>query len=141
VCDSNPLAVHTSYRRLLLAETTPPFTLWQADGIQPKHSLNPEFSIEPSGLSLSVKLEAVGHATESPAGFPENIVVWEVDWEHDDLVFRSHSHAVRDYRKPDLSLELKREYPAPGRYHVAVRAIDAAGNAGIASAPIDLAID
>jgi DNA modification methylase len=137
-CDVNPLAVHTSYRRLLLADQPAPFTLWQAENDGSETRLQPEFTIDTSDRTASVKLEGVQKAPETPSSFPENIVLWEIDWDHDGEVFRSQSQAVRDFRKGELNLVLRRDFPSPGEYGIAVRAIDAVGNSGIGSMSLHL---
>jgi hypothetical protein len=132
-CDANPLAVHTSYRRLLLAKKVFPFTLWHADDQCIETRLSPVFTIDVADSTVSVQLEGVLNAAETPASFPDNIVLWEVDWDHDGQVFRSQSRAVRDFRKHEFALELRGDLIAAGKQRIAVRAIDAAGNSGIMS--------
>lgn len=137
-CDANPLAVQTSYRRLLLAAQAAPFTLWQADAGAQESDLRPSLSVSASGLVATVKLEGALGAAEIPAGFPENIVLWEVDWNFDGRVFQSQSQAVRQLKGNDIDLELRHEYAKPGSRLIAVRAVDAAGNSGFDSVPVQL---
>ncbi len=132
-CDANSLAVHTSYRRLLLAESASPFSLWHVHGASLESSLRPVLSADTHGRTAAVKLEGASGAAETPAGFPENIVLWEVDWDHDGRIFRSHSQAVRHWKGKTLDLELRHEYVASGKHNAAVRAVDAVGNSGIQS--------
>ena len=138
-CDASSLAVHTSYRRLLLAKEAFPFSLWHADGESLEGSLRPVVSVDVSGLSATVKLEGASGAAETPAGFPENMVLWEVDWNHDGLVFRSQSQAVRHWKGKNLDLQLPHEFAASGTHRIAVRAVDAVGNSGIDSIDIQIA--
>ncbi len=135
-CDANSLAVHTSYRRLLLSERACPFSLWQAGDRALKGPLRPTVSVAASSLRAAVKLEGVGGAAETPAPFPENIVLWEVDWNFDGRVFRSQSQAVRHWKGKTIDLELRNEFASKGKHTAAVRAVDAVGNSGISSIDI-----
>jgi len=136
--DANPLAVQTSYRRLLLAAQTAPFTLWQADDGTQRSALRPSISVSASGLVATVKLEGASDAAEIPAGFPDNIVLWEVDWNFDGRVFQSQSQAVRQWKGNRIDLELCQEFAKPGSRMIAVRAVDAAGNSGFDSVLVQL---
>jgi hypothetical protein len=136
--DVSPLAIQTSYRRLLLAAQTAPFTLWQADDGTQRSALRPSISVNASGLVATVKLEGASGAAEIPAGFPDNIVLWEIDWNFDGRVFQSQSQAVRQWKGNHIDLELCQEFAKPGSRMIAVRAVDAAGNSGFDSVPVQL---
>ncbi|MGD8814415.1 MAG: site-specific DNA-methyltransferase [Anaerolineales bacterium] len=137
-CDINPLAVQTSYRRLLLAKPISPFTLWRADGASERIHLKPQISIQTSGRRATVKLNGVDGAVETPGKYPANIVLWEIDWDSTRPVFQSRSQKVRIWRGENIDLEMSHEYAVPGKKHAAVRVVDAVGNTGVAHFPIPL---
>ena len=137
-CDIHPLAVQTSYRRLLLAETPSPFTLWQTDGQEESASFEPRVSVEAMGRQVKLKLNSVSGAVETPSPFPGNIVLWEADWDSSGSVFRSRSQAVRAWRSEHIDLEMEHEFPMGGDRLISVRAVDAVGNSGVANFPIHL---
>ncbi len=137
-CDIHPLAVQTSYRRLLLAENPFPFTLWHADVQAKRDKLEPEASVQAVGRHVKLTLKSVSGAAETPSAFPGNIVLWEVDWDSSGTAFHSRSQAVRAWRSEHIDLEMEHQYPMDGDRLVGVRAVDAVGNSGVAHLPIHL---
>jgi DNA modification methylase len=131
-CDHIPLALHTSYRRLLLDGPGKPFSFW-ADSSYPADS---EIVLE---CQLSGKnqemLELSG--AESRQGkaltFPDDLVLWEVDFAYDGHTFHSQRQQARDWRSGDLALSM----PIPADHGMtAVRVVDVHGRTGVLDLPL-----
>ena len=129
-CDRSPLAVQTTYRRMLLQADPPPFSTSHTAPEGHWTSLQP--SIVVTNLKGYVEVELTGLAgtdSDGPA-FPENLSLWEVDWDFDGRLFRSHSQAVRPWRAADVPLALGHTYARPGSPSLCVRATDERGRSG-----------
>ncbi len=128
-CDLVPLAVHTTYRRLLLEPGAPPFSLWATT---PPEDVPATFQVE---LSANVEGQHVdltlgrGSDVLASAG---DLVLWEVDWDYQEPLFHSRSQAVLPWRGDDLPRTLSHRYPTTGEYHIAVRALRRDGELGFA---------
>jgi len=126
-CDSAPLAIQTTYRRLLLQPGTVPFALWTPRGAAPPSRPIPCLKIEHSGNTCSVFLSPEVSRDPSSGDWLAGISMWEVDWDFGGQVFRSQSQAVRPWRNGALALKLEHTYSARGTYRIAVWATDREG--------------
>ncbi|HEY46210.1 MAG TPA: site-specific DNA-methyltransferase [Anaerolineae bacterium] len=137
-CDSSPLAIHTTYRRLLLENLDHPFTSWRSEEGTRSQGVKPLVTVSQSGSLVQVALEDI--QSENPEGepFPANINIWEVDWEFDGDIFRSRSQAVRSWREDEIGTHLKHTYQQPGDYTLGVRAFDNQGLVGLITHQITL---
>jgi hypothetical protein len=133
-CDSTPLAVHTSYRRLILQNLDSPFTLLSSDDDGIDYELEPQVAISRTGSMVQIALEDVNPCDTASDPFPDNLVLWEVDWDYDGKVFRSHSQAVRPWRKEGINLKLEHTYQQLDGDLIAVRVLDNQGNLGLTTA-------
>lgn len=128
-CDLSPLAVQTTYRRLLLEEPRPSFSLWQAQKGATSESLTPHWRPD-EGASIQL---AGLDGSEAPQGFPDNVVYWEIDPDYDGEIFHSRQAAVRSWGSDDLKLEIEH---SPGSAATpAVRAADTLGRRGLSLEP------
>jgi DNA modification methylase len=137
-CDTSPLAIHTTYRRLLLADLESPFKIWRSEGEPTRDALRPQISISQSGSQVHIDLEDIPSEEPPTLTFPQNLNFWEVDWGFDGNVFRSHSQAVRLWRDDTINLHLHHIYHHPGTYTLAVRAFDNRGLVGLTTHQITL---
>ncbi len=140
-CDNAPLAIQSTYRRMLLEDAPVSFDLWQARESICDHQLELDTSMRQSGKHVEIELTDLSPVEEEPESFPENVILWEVDWSYDGEIFRSASQHARPWRKDDLDLHIAHSYPAAGSYRVAVRAFDATGKSGFATREISLSQD
>jgi DNA modification methylase len=134
-CDRAPIAVLTSYRRLLLQPSTPSLGLWSPDE-WPGKPLKPVIEIDIEGPLASVRLADLRGAERGPEPFPGRVTLWEVDWEAQAGRFRSQSHAVRRWQSRELELVAEHAYRTPGERRVVVRAFDNSGRMGVAEAEV-----
>jgi hypothetical protein len=115
---------------MLLQADPPPFSTSHTAPEGHWTSLQP--SIVVTNLKGYVEVELTGLAgtdSDGPA-FPENLSLWEVDWDFDGRLFRSHSQAVRPWRAADVPLALGHTYARPGSPSLCVRATDERGRSG-----------
>jgi DNA modification methylase len=103
-CDPAPLAALTTYRRLHLAGNQPALS-WQVDA---EHPPLPELKLDVQTRSnnTDILLELTGaEAVDSTDfKFPDDLVLWEIDWAASDPCFCSQIQIVRDFRSGDLPL-------------------------------------
>ena len=137
-CDSSPLAIHTTYRRLLLGNFVHPFRSWRAEGETTSYGLNPQVTVSQSDSLIQVALDDIQSDAAEQEPFPANLNLWEVDWDYDGDVFRSRSQAVRLWREDEIATHLKHTYPQPGEYSLGVRAFDNQGLVGLTTYQISL---
>jgi site-specific DNA-methyltransferase (adenine-specific) len=137
-CDNAPLAIQSTYRRMLLEETPVPFDVWQTQESADRHQLELETFVQPANNNLEIELTNLSPAAEEFEPFPENVVLWEVDWTYDGKIFRSTSQHARPWRKGSIDLRLSHTYPEAGTYRLAVRAFDPAGKSGFSTQEINL---
>jgi DNA modification methylase len=137
-CDRTPLAVHTSYRRMLLLDPPPAFTLLEDRQWSQMGAITPTLEIAQHGLAVKLRLKGMNGATASPGPFPENVVLWEVDWDYRGDVFYSQDRCTRGWREATITLEKRHRYARPGNHRLAVRAVDASGRQGLTVREIQL---
>jgi DNA modification methylase len=137
-CDSEPLAIHTTYRRLLLADLETPFKIWRSEGETIGDVLRPQIMVSQSGSQVHVELEDISSEEPPSATFPQNLIFWEIDWDFDGIVFRSRSQTVRLWRDDEINLHMDHTYPHPGNHTLAVRAFDNHGHVGLTTRQITL---
>jgi DNA modification methylase len=140
-CDSEPLATLNTYRRMLLEETPVPFDVWQTQEAADKPQLELETSVQPTQENVEIELTSLSPVPDEFDSFPENVVLWEVDWAFDGELFRSTSQQARSWRKDGIDLRLSHTYPEAGTYRIAVRAFDPAGKSGFVSRKITVPKD
>jgi DNA modification methylase len=124
-CDTTPLAIHTSYRRMLLMETKEPFTLWHSNIELPQMEEEPVLEIIQNRNQVHIRL--TGMTQISSDSFPDNLDLWEVDWDYDGEVFHTQSQCVRGWRDKNMGLNLTNIYADPGKYRIGVRVANAKG--------------
>lgn len=128
-CDLSPLAVHTTYRRLLL-EGPPAFRLLAQEGRDLPGGLRPAVALESSPEGPRLRLSHL-EGSQSRQPFPDNLDFWEVDWAYDGQVFHSRAQAARPWRGPSPPTEIPLPPEAGESGSVAVRAADARGRTGL----------
>ncbi len=128
-CDAHPLAVHTTYRRLLLQQPIPRFQLWQAGPDLTSPDLHPKVAVRRTADEIAVTLAALDGA--GGEGFPAEVDFWEVDWHFDGQVFRSMQRAVRPWRSEAIPLTLRRSDAGQTPVRLAVRAATRSGQWGL----------
>jgi DNA modification methylase len=129
-CDHTPLAVHTTYRRLLL-QAAGSVMVWGTDLDAARSTLQPRLTVAIEGSLVSVRLTGLSGSMPSAPDFPDNVVLWEADWDFDGELFRSRSQVVRGWRQPSLSMQLQHQYAKPGAHRIAVRAFDNRAQSGL----------
>ena len=146
--DASPLAIQTTRKRLLALGAPRPFVGQRAilndaavgaDSSEDTAGL--ECAIEQSGATVTVRL--LGYmpppASMLTAGAPPDerdtseglcyLDSWSVDWAWDGAVFRHGAHAARARTHArDMRTALTHTYAAPGRYTLAIRAVDLAAH-------------
>lgn len=133
-CDLAPLAVHTTYRRLLLEPHAARFSVEVQHGHEFAGVLQPRLRLERADGGPVLHL--AGLEGPGPLDFPADVDLWEADWEFDGRCFRSLAQAVRPWRAQTLPLELSLEGASDRLRRVAVRVHDRFGRAG--QAEVDL---
>lgn len=129
-CDSARLAFHTSYRRILLDAQAPPFSVWMPPITGRGRNWEPVFQLTQHGRRAEVELTGVRGPTSTARQFPDNLDLWEVDWDFDGQCFRSRAQAVRPWRSEDLPLRLSFAFARSGNHSVRVRAANNQGEQG-----------
>lgn len=130
-CDRSLQAIHTTYRRFMLKKVDKPFTVYKADEEKNHNSLQPQIVLSQLDAQVTIKLEGLQSDNGLPDSFPENLVLWEVDWDYDGRVFHSRSQSVRPWREDFIDLQLGHEYDQPGTYTLCIRAIDSQSRSGL----------
>lgn len=128
-CDRAPLAVATSYRRLLLQPSTPPFGLWGPER-WPGTPLKLRLEVGVRDREVRIHLAGLDGAGGQDLGPAEGPGLWEVDWEATGTVFRSRWQAARPWQSDDIDLDAAHTYGAPGRRRLSVRSFDSLGRMG-----------
>jgi DNA modification methylase len=137
-CDCSPLAIHTSYRRLLLLPECQPFSTWRTTAAVSPRSLQPSLKLTQQGPEVKVALAGMEQSTPEDPPFPDAVDLWEVDWDYNGRLFRSRSQAVRQWRSDAIGLTLAHQYPLAGRRRVRVRAADIRGWEGWAEVQVEV---
>ena len=102
-CDSSPVAVATTYRRLLLQHPTPPFSVWHAGAPTPFASIQARWLGSRRGGQICLDgLRAPGEPRQDPQAC---LAYWEIDWKSDGRTFRSLSQVVRPWRQAKIPTE------------------------------------
>lgn len=129
-CDSSPLAFQTTHRRILLQQNPPPFSTWLTGPADSLRALHPRFEIAQEGRRAEVTVTGLDGESVGDPPFPEGLVVWEIDWDHDGRLFRSQSQAARRWRAAEMPLSLVHEYAGPAEHTFCLRVTDARGRSG-----------
>ncbi len=124
-CDHIPLAIHISYRRLLLSQRKAPFQVLATNQPDFVHTKDQLFRVIQHGGNVEIHL--LGPTPLDPSAFPENIDLWEVDWSFDGVSFHSQSCSVRPWRSKQLQPTLMHRYTENGVYSICVRIADSIG--------------
>ncbi len=126
--DRSPLAIQTSYRRMLLSGAEAGFELLEQARPRPENRLTPVFRISKTeGMVRLIGLEG----SRAPQTFPDNVVVWEVDGDPSPGAFTSQVRAVRPWGEEVIAGELSLPaHASPDR--IAVRVVDSIGDVGVA---------
>ncbi len=118
-CDRSPLALLTTYRRLLLCKVNlSRIDVWAAEELAAPGGLRVHLVRGDSGW------EARLASLEPGLPFPDAVEMWEVDWDYDGQTLRSRAQAVRPWRSETINLALS--IPGPVGL-VAARAFDTQG--------------
>lgn len=126
-CDNAPLAVLSTYRRLLLTQRWQSFGLWHAEHAQAAPDARLEAVIHQEGPRVEIQLKDLAITDHDLDPFPSNVVLWEVDWSYDARHFQSRSQIVRPWRQEHIDLHLSHVYLEAGTHSICVRAVDALG--------------
>jgi len=102
-CDSSPLSVATTYRRLLLQDPTPPFSVWHAGAPTPSGAIQSRWLGSRRGGRVYLDgLRPHGEPRQDPQTC---LACWEIDWQSDGQTFRSLSQVVRPWRQAKIPTE------------------------------------
>ncbi len=137
-CDPAPTAFTTTYRRLLMTSGVGPFTLWKTADTQNEPTLDLEVQITTNEAQVEVRIETISSVDLTEFHFPEDLVLWEVDWSHENEIFQSQSQAIRSWRSDEISLQLQHLYSSAGVYELRIRAFDSLGRYGLFSYEVQI---
>ncbi|NIS79162.1 MAG: hypothetical protein GTO14_02820 [Anaerolineales bacterium] len=140
-CDLTPIAIQTTYRRLLLEQSTSSFSLWRTQESPTETDVSVECRVRSQGVEVSLELESLEFGKSQTEPFPDNVILWEVDWKYDGQVFHSRSQALRRWRDKNIDLVLTYSYDTPGRYSIRIRAVDLLGRVGVTSFQLEIPND
>ncbi|MDF1500167.1 MAG: site-specific DNA-methyltransferase [Anaerolineales bacterium] len=129
-CDASPLALSTTYRRLLLNEQACEIQLWKDLNLGIEDQLQLQVELHDGPDEWGIELKAAYSLEDPPIEFPDDVTLWEVDWDHDGAEFRSSQQAVRDWRDGDLGLRLTRSQFDKKPDQIAIRLFDNRGRFG-----------
>ena len=138
--DRSLQAIHTTYRRFMLEKVDKPFTVYKTDEGKYHNSLQPQFALSQSGAQISIKLKGMQSDNALPDSFPDDLVLWEVDWDYSGRVFHSLSQSVRPWREDAIDLQLEHIYDQPGTYTIGVRAIDSQSRSGLTTRKVNVSL-
>ncbi len=138
-CDLVPLAVQTAYRRFILQEGMAPFSVWSDGGQAPAPQLTPSAGLAHSEEGLEVRLTGVGNS-QSQLAFPDNLVLWEADWNYNGEFFTSRMQSVRGWRENEIGLSLQASPELSTGRQIGVRAIDVLGSQGTTSLEVNASV-
>ena len=125
--DHTPLAISTTYRRLLLQPAPPAIRLWSTTNPDEPGAIEPRATAYPA--ERTVALESLS-GSAAPQPFPDCIAFWEIDPAFDGQVFRPCQSAVRAFGEEDIQLNLAIP-PGVAPDGLAVRAADSLGRTGV----------
>jgi DNA modification methylase len=118
--DISPVAIHTTWRRLLLATETPGFSV-SCDSHSPfldNSTDTLDVIIDNGHINLQIAAEREGPA----------IAFWEVDWNYDGALFRPQSFSAREWRQEDFGEVLSHPISSD---RVAARLVTVTGEASM----------
>jgi DNA modification methylase len=124
-CDSTPLAIHTSYRRMLLSEKKIKFRIWHADVEMIEIKDQPSLEISQRGNIVKVTLKGLSKSKSMPS--LDRVDLWEIDWDYNGEAFCSQSQCVRGWRDKEIGTTLTHTYTQPGIHKLSVRVADSLG--------------
>jgi hypothetical protein len=87
---------------------------------------------------VEVRIETINSRDSSELHFPEDLVLWEVDWSHENEIFQSQSQVIRSWRSDEISLQLQHQYSSAGVYKLRIRAFDSLGRYGLCSYKVQI---
>ncbi|HEY1390264.1 MAG TPA: DNA methyltransferase [Ktedonobacterales bacterium] len=146
--DASPLAIQTTRKRLLALAAPHSFVVQRPihEGDTPiaASAADLAFAVEQSGCAVTVQLtgytpppgsmlatgaSSASEATDDPTGGLRSLDSWSVDWAYDGATFRHRAHAARARNGArELPTALTFTYADPGRYTIAVHAVDFAAH-------------
>lgn len=129
-CDHTPLAVQTTYRRLLL-ERNAPFHFSATEAIPYRSELSAVVNTEVQDDELVVTIADLESNSEPKAMFPADVVAWEIDWNHTPGHFRSETHFPRSWRDTELDRSCRRNLAEGHGEQIGVRVMDVHGRFGL----------
>jgi DNA modification methylase len=137
-CDSGPLAVHLTRKRLLSLPTCTPFDEYGTSAecgvrsaeCETQDAPNTPYAIRHTvaGCTVTVTLDDATAATTD---------YWAVDFAYEAL-FCPTWRSFRTRKRPGLLTTGTHTYPAPGPYTLAVRLVDKAGQSRLHYRPVEL---
>jgi DNA modification methylase len=137
-CDHQDMALHKTYRRLLLLDPTPHFSVWSTQQEAAAHMLKPVIEIEQSALDIEVTLKGLQERDPVSPGNLSDLDLWEIDWDYDGSIFHSQSQAARPWREDSLAFKLSHTFSTPGERTICVRVANSSGNYGLVVKKLDL---
>ncbi len=137
-CDPAPTAFITAYRRLLMTPAVGSFSLWKTADSLDEPTLDLEVEITTDGVQVEARIEKIRSRDSTELLFPKDLVLWEVDWQHENGIFRSQSQAIRSWRSDEISLLLPYQYSSDGAYELCIRAFDSLGRHGVFSHKVQI---
>ena len=132
-CDTSPLAIGTTHRRLLLQPAARAFGVWEDPSIAIGPTLEPQMRITVEGRDVQARLIGARDLDL------DSLTEFEVDWDYDGRLFRSRSQSVRGWRSDQFDPLLSNHYDRRGNYRVAAKVMASQGLAGLVAKPIKLA--
>ncbi|MCJ7824024.1 MAG: site-specific DNA-methyltransferase, partial [Anaerolineales bacterium] len=136
-CDPEPIALQTSYRRMISTEGVMPFKVERTTLKQVPERLEPKVSFEIEGNEVLIHLESV-HVRENGNKLDDDhVVLWEIDTHFDDTIFRSHHQRFRPWRTDSLETTMRIILDDPKPACLAVRVMDVKGNTGSTRCMLD----
>lgn len=145
--DASPLAIHTIRKRLLALAAPRPFVVQRPllEGVawEPASAASLAVSAEQSNRSVTVRLTdyspppdsllasaaPTAPGEENASSGLRSLDSWSVDWDYDGATFHHCAHAVRARTGArELPTALSHTYTAPGRYTIAIHAVDFAAH-------------
>lgn len=128
-CDHSPLAISTTWRRMLLEPDHQPFNVLSQ--IEPEALNRLSIDLQTTVDRGEVELQLKGVQKESGEEFSlESVTFWEVDWDFRGKPFNSCAQSVRSWREEDITTVIRHRFSEPGDHRIGVRASDSHGNFG-----------
>ena len=137
-CDPAPMAFMTTYRRLLMTSDIRPFSLWKTVEIEDEPTLDLDVEIVTDQSRVELTINQISTSESNEHQFPNDLVLWEVDWSHEESVFQSQSQAIRSWRSDEIALQMQHSYSTDGVYEVRIRAFDSLGRYGLSVGTVQI---